>query len=396
MTVPVEMPAETAVPPATPRLPNVAWTGVVGHYRDVVSPCTEAPEVFHLASFIAAVGCLIGRRAWVYSPHPVYPTFYCLLIGRTSSARKTTAYQFALNLLSDASSLIDDMKVRQLHGLASVEGLASAMVDPGSQEPYTVLCVEDEFRSLLTKGGQNAVANLIPKITELFNCPRAFEVNTKTQPIVVQNPFLCMLAASTKAWFEASMTPRDVSGGFLNRWLLFEGEGERLLPSPPPVPQGPWEDLFLNVAIAISEGGGAYTFEEQAEGFYADFYKEARNEFDSEATSRTHLHALKLGLLYAVLANRHDRVIHFEDIASGIEIAKYCARIADPLAASLDLSPQRNLEEKIISRIRVTPGIQWRDLHRALHVSAGQLGSVLEPLVKNGVVVVKEGGNYLA
>ena len=193
------------------------------------------------------MGCSIGRKAWICSPHPVYPNFYCLLIGRTSSARKTTAYQFALDLFRQTQDLLIDPHAKQLNGLASVEGLASAMVDSESAAPYRILCVEDEFRSLVTKSGQRAVANLIPKVTELFNCPRAFEVNTKSNPIVVQNPFLCMLAASTRAWFEDSLTSRDVSGGFLNRWLLFEGEADRVLPSPPSPDKSAWEDLILEV-----------------------------------------------------------------------------------------------------------------------------------------------------
>jgi hypothetical protein len=317
-----------------------------------------------------------------------------LLIGRTSSARKTTAYQFALNLIDDAVGLLDGGKVRQLHGLASVEGLASAMIDPGSTEPYRILCIEDEFRSLVTKGGQQAVANLIPKVTELFNCPRVFEVNTKTEPIIVQAPFLSMLAASTRAWFEGSMSQRDVSGGFLNRWLLFEGEADKLLPLPPPVSRTHWEDLFLEIAIAISGGGGAYGLEEKAQQFYVEFYGEARKEFDAEATSRTHLHALKLGLLYAVLANRRDHLIQVEDIISGAEIAKYCARIAEPLAAALDQSPQRTLEQRIIAKVAANPGIQKRDLYRTLHIGVGQLGTALGPLERNGLVLEKEGGYY--
>ena len=318
-----------AIPaPTFTKLNEVAWRGLIGRYRDIVSPCTEAPDVFHLGSFLAAVGCLIGRRAWICSPHPVYPNFFCLLIGRTSSARKTTAYQFALDLLREIQDLLRDPHARQLNGLASVEGLASTMVDPGSPEPYRILSVEDEFRSLVTKSGQRAVANLIPKVTELFNCPGTFEVNTKSNRLVVQNPFLCMLAASTRAWFEESLTPRDVSGGFLNRWLLFEGEAERVLPSPPPPDQHGWEDLVFDVSIAIEEADGQYQFTPEADGYYADFYRATRQDFESDATSRTHLHARKLGLVYAILAGRGDHLIHLADIESGAEVAKVPALVS--------------------------------------------------------------------
>jgi hypothetical protein len=72
------VPAQVEDAPAGPRLPDIVWQGLVGRYRDIVGPCTEAPDVFHLGSLIAALGCLIGRRAWICTPHATYPNFYSL------------------------------------------------------------------------------------------------------------------------------------------------------------------------------------------------------------------------------------------------------------------------------------------------------------------------------
>jgi hypothetical protein len=387
--------AAAVAAPAFTKLNEVAWRGLMGRYRDVVSPCTEAPDVFHLGSFVAAVGCLVGRKAWVRSPHHVYPNFYSLLVGKTANARKTTAYQFAIDLFDGVQELLYDDHAKRLNGLASPEGLALAMIHRESTEPYRILGIEDEFRSLITKGGQRAVANLIPKITELFNSPRVFEVNTKNNPIRVRNPFLCMLAASTRAWFEQSMTQRDVSGGFLNRWLLFEGQAEKELPTPPPVVQGPWEDLVLDVADAIHSASGFFQFSPDADRYYKDFYHITRTDFDSEATSRTDLHARKLGLLYAILANRKDNLIHLDDIESGAEVAKYCARVVEPIAACLEVSQQRGLEERLISLIRARPGVGKRDLYRALHISAFELNRIITSLVSEKIVREENGGYYL-
>ncbi len=381
-------------PPAFVHLPDAAWRGLIGRYRNVVAPCTEAPEVFHLGSFIAAVGCLIGRRAWVCSPQRVYPNFYSLLVGKTAKARKTTAYQFALDLFDEILPWLDDKHAKPLHGLASPEGLALAMTG-NSFEPYRILSVEDEFRSLATKGGQQAVANLIPKLTELFNSPRAFEVNTRNNPIVVKNPFLCVLSATTRAWFEQSLTQRDVSGGFLNRWLLFEGDAEKLLPTPPPVDEKLWSHTVLDVADAILSGEGFFKFSKDADAYYSDFYRIAREDFDSEATTRTDLHARKLGLLYAILAKRKDNLIHLADIEAGAEVAKYCAGVAQPLAACLDVSRQRGLEDRLISLVRSRPGIEKRDLYRALHVSVYELHRILDPLIRDKIIREENGKYYL-
>jgi hypothetical protein len=70
--IPVPFMSEAA-PPSVRPLDPVVWSGLAGRYRDIVGPCTEAPEAFHLGSFLAVVGCLMGRKAWVCTPHNTPP-----------------------------------------------------------------------------------------------------------------------------------------------------------------------------------------------------------------------------------------------------------------------------------------------------------------------------------
>jgi hypothetical protein len=383
-------PADSLVAePQLARLPEIAWTGLVKRYRDLVAPCTEAPEAFHLGCLIAAVGCLIGRRAWVVTPHATYPNFYSLLVGSTANTRKSTAYQFALGLREDASYVLG-AKTKRMNGLASVEGLAAAMRDPKANEPFRVVCVEDEFKSLITKSGQRAVGNIIPKVTELYNCPPSFEVNTKNDPIKVQSPFLCMLAATTRAWFEDSLSANDVSGGFLNRWLLFEGEPGALLPFPPPLDTRGWDDLVLDVCAAVHQAAGHYDFSPEAKEVYRSFYRAARRNYCSEATARIDLHAKKLGLLYAVLAGHSQ--IRADDIQSAIAVAEYCAQVVEPLAARLDVSPQKRLEDRLLDLLK-GGRIGRREAYRTLHVAARDLYAASRSLQEMGQIKF-EGDKY--
>jgi hypothetical protein len=375
------------VGPRSVVLPKVAWTGLIKRYRDLVAPCTEAPEAFHLGCFLPALGCLIGRRAWVCSPHKTFPNFYSLLVGPTAHARKSTAYQFSTRFVEDASYILG-AKTKRLNGLASVEGLAAAMRDAASAEPFRILCVEDEFKSLVTKSAQRAVSNIIPKVTELYNCPATLEVNTKSDPIRVQEPFLCMMAATTRAWFEDSLSANDVSGGFLNRWLLFQGETEKLLPFPPPLDERAWDDFVLAVCLAVWNAGGLYTFSPEAEAVYDPFYRGARSRYRSEATSRIDLHAKMLGLVYAVLACH--RQIEADDIESAIAVAEFCAQVAEPLAARLDISPQKRLEDRFLDLLKAGP-VGSREAYRTLHVSAGELGRAIHSLREMGQIRLENG-----
>ena len=171
---------------------------------------------------------------------------------------------------------------------------------------------------------------------------------------------------------------------------------ERVLPSPPSPDQRAWEVLLLEVSIAIESSDGRYEFTPEADAYYADFYRATRQDFESDATSRTHLHARKLGLMYAILAGRGDRLVHPPDIESGAEVAKYCARIVEPIVESLDASPRRRLEQRLVARITDTPGAEKRDLYRALHTSVSELSPVLASLVEAGMIREREGRYYAA
>jgi hypothetical protein len=354
-----------------PTLPPSVWCGLPGEYRDILKECTEAPEEFHLGGFLTAVGCLIGRRAYFLNPQPTFANFYSLLIGETASARKSTAYLFAVDLLKQAS-VLRSAKTKALYGLASIEGLAAAMGTGDNEEPFRVLCIEDEFKSLAAKGRQNSGSNIVPRLTELFNAPAAFEVNTKENARRLKEPFLCMLAASTQSWFEESVSQSEVSGGFLNRWLLFRGGSGTLIPFPKSVDQRRWEQLVGNVSDRVKQASGEFGFSESAEKIYTAFYSLVRRGnvegLDaSDATVRADLHAKKIALVYAVLAG--NSTIEEADIQSGIDISIYCARIMEPIAAGLGRAPQAYLEDKIRRALQNGP-ISMRDLQRKLHTSS--------------------------
>lgn len=368
------------------RFPDTAWTGLFARYRNLVVPCTEAPPEFHFASFITAVGCLIGRRAWICNPRPTYPNFFSLLIGETAQARKTTAYQFALKLFDDVADMMR-LSVQKLHGVASVEGLATKM------QSGDLLCIEDEFRSLVTKGGQRAVANILPKLTELFNCPEAFEVNTKNNPIRVVSPFLAMLSASTPAWFEKSLSKSDVGGGFLNRWQLFYGRGGKLLAFPPEVNQTEWDELMIDIGVALEGATGLVTFSLAAQEMYTGFYTEIRTQSTSEATARMDLHAKKIALLYAVLDSRRE--IGLDDVTHACAVAKYCGEVVGPLAERLEVTPQMKVEERLLESLVPGP-ITPREAYRKLHITAADFRRTVAPLVAVSQVAFEDGKYSLA
>jgi hypothetical protein len=72
----------------TKPFPDSAWSGLFGEWRQMAAPCTETSLESLWAAFLLASGMMIGRKVYRYSPEPVYPNFYLLLLGQTGDSRK--------------------------------------------------------------------------------------------------------------------------------------------------------------------------------------------------------------------------------------------------------------------------------------------------------------------
>jgi hypothetical protein len=167
--------------PPVMAIPAMVYCGLAGRFVDALEKSTESPREFRLAAFLTVAGALVGRQTWVTYSRPTFPNLFTLLIGETAFARKTTVMSFAFDLMAYVVENTQ-IKVKPLYGLASVEGLAMAMKDGDSPDPYRVVIVEDELKSLLQKAQQKSVGNLIPRLTELYNCGRSFEVKIASMP----------------------------------------------------------------------------------------------------------------------------------------------------------------------------------------------------------------------
>jgi hypothetical protein len=386
-----EATASTGTGQQKPKLPSIIRAGLVAQYLDLVTPCTEAPEELHVAGIFTAVGCAIGRRAYINNPHPLYPNFYSLGKGPTSDSRKTTANRFAITAQRDVAKKLG-VKTKPLFGAASVEGLAAAMKDGDSPEPFSVLLIEDEFKSLITKSQQKGVSNLVPRLTELYNTLPSFEVNTRNDRIVITNPFLAILSSTTEVWFLDAISTSDISGGFLNRWCLFDAGSEcrDLIPFPRPVPKDDWSALVDSVADAISECAGEYELSADAREAYKDFYISFRRRTHEglarEATSRMDSHALKFALVYAVLS-KHKQ-IELGDIGRGIALAKYCGDVVAGLVANVGVSRIGSQEQKLLLLLS-TGRMSTRDALRKLKCSADELNRISRSLQNIGLLDIK-------
>jgi hypothetical protein len=112
-----------------PILPSAAMHGPIGTLVRALEPTTEADPAGLLVQLLAAFGNAFGRNAYMEaggSKH--YPNLFVCVVGKSSKARKSTAWA----LVRNAFECLDPgwLQDRVLSGLSSGEGVIWAVRDP--------------------------------------------------------------------------------------------------------------------------------------------------------------------------------------------------------------------------------------------------------------------------
>ena len=264
--------------------------------------------------------------------------------------------------------------------------------DKDSDEPYHIIAIEDEFKSPMRKAHQKGVSNLVPKLTELYNCGRRFEVNTRTNRVTIENPFLCLVSGSASTWFAESMGGSEISGGWFNRWGMFSEKATKVIPFPEAPDGATWHGLVRDLVEVVQGADGELRLTAEARDLFSGFYGLLRKRNDAglraDAIARADLHAIKYGLLYAAL-DRHQQ-IEAEDLARGVALASYNLEVALSVVSDAGLSWIGAREKKLMDLLKSPGRMSTREVMRALHLSADDLNRITHALQRVGLIDITE------
>ncbi len=403
-----EEPEEEAVASPMPGLPADAWQGLFRDYRDLVAGTTEAPDNYHYVCFAQTLGATLARRIHVYHARRLFPNFYICLVGRTAITRKDTARYRAQRLLIDLHSEEnqENPQFQILPGIGSAEGLLDAL---GGERKVVVLS-ESELLSLLAKARQEALSNLIPKLTSLFDCPDLETLKTRQRTVVCKEPFLSISSGTTIAWLQKALTERDIYGGFANRFIFVYGNPKPPLPFPPKMDADAYTALLAKIndirlwaeRLQRSEASGELVVPDTTKAMFADYYAEYHKRCAAETLPATLIPRVqtfvwKFGLLYAAMAGSEQILPeHLEPaILAGDYFEQSVLQIFRTFGASRGKQVEENLLAFLRSKGRGVPILQ-RDVYRALNLSATELEQAAKPLerlglIKNSNKVTKKG-----
>jgi hypothetical protein len=297
-----------------------------------------------------------------------------------------------------------------LPGIGSAEGLLDAL---GGERKVVVLS-ESELLSLLAKARQEALSNLIPKLTSLFDCPDLETLKTRQRTVVCKEPFLSISSGTTLAWLQKALTEKDIYGGFANRFIFVYGNPKKPLPFPPKVDADAYNALLAKIndmrlwaeRLQQSKDGGELTVSDTTQAMFADYYAEYHKRCAAETLPATLIPRVqtfvwKFGLLYAAMAA--SKQILPEHLEPAILAGNYFEQSVLQIFRTFGASRGKEVEDKILaflqSKGKGVP-IPQRDVYRALNLSAAELEQAARPLerlglIKNSTRLTKKGRKVL-
>jgi hypothetical protein len=371
---------------------EAAWVGPFALWRDVVAPCTEAALENLWAAFLLATGLTLGRNVWKNHPRPLYPNFYVMLIGQTGDARKSTVLWFTEQLLRHVGE--DDVKI--LPGIVSSEGIFEAL----APEDKKALAYADEFRSLLSVARRSGTQDIFPKLSSLYYCPDRAEVGRRERKTEVLRPFFSLITATPLEYVEDLVGNREVTGGILNRFLIFSGKEVGPNHDPPSPTSAQWEDIagpLRTIRNQFASRPHPMEFDPTAKAMWKEFYDAlwiTRKKWDAKAanlTARTFEHILKIATVLSALSD--DRMITEKSLATAILIGEWLQKNSLRLFGNVGLDQFGRSESAVLEILKRRVKMFRRELQQAAFkkgINGEVFGRILKSLANNGQVSLSE------
>lgn len=224
-------------PVLTPPKPSEhMFYGIAGEVGEAAANGTEVNPVAAAGFYLTMLSAAVGRDIYL----SVGNTFHharinAVHVGRTGVGRKGDAQGLVRRVRSKVCESFD---LGRFHsgGLSSREGLAGAIQDTKGEDDAEgtmdkhLLVVESEFSNTLAQGKRDG-NTLTAALRDAWD-GADIKPLVKHSPTHCTAPHIAIWANITPRELRTMMTERDVSNGFLNRFLFIWAERTRLVPLP--------------------------------------------------------------------------------------------------------------------------------------------------------------------
>ena len=350
-------------PPAEkpiPQVPEEAWCDLARRYRDAVALCTEASDNFHLAAYLAVAGGVLGRLVYYNNPKPLYPNFWVALVGKSSRARKGTTMDFA----EDVSQAVN-REFWWVRSVNSAQGFVKSLISlqhrQENQKTISAILRFSELRSLIDKASHEGTRDIIPELSNAFDCPPRLERNTVNETGTgAEKPTTSIIGGAAPRWIE-NLNIDDLEGGIGNRFWWIAGKPKKRNAFPP-APNltlvihdlGTVRQFWLDKAGGKAEKGTEITLDAEARVIYDAWYKGLDRYYEHDLfqvlADRMEVHCPKVAMTYAALDRRS--VIETRDIRAAIAFCEFLMESLACIFSDYGWAEAARQDQEIVAYVR--------------------------------------------
>jgi hypothetical protein len=326
---------------------DVAFQSLAGDFVRLVLPETEADPQALLVAFLVGFGCMVGRKPFYYVESTRQGVnLFAVIVGDTSKARKGTATDRAMHILS----LVDPgfMEARRRSGLSSGEGLIQAVrdareedvqvkdksgahrlerqvVDSGESDKR-LLVIESEFGSVLQQSGREG--NILSTTLRDAWDGKPLRVLARSNKDSCQEPHISVFGNITLEELRRMLTSNDKANGFGNRFLWCCARRSKKLPhGGQPLDDAKLRTLVISLqsALKISQTIDQVRMDAEAHAAWVtayDLLTEGAEGIFGSMTARAETQVLRLATLYSLLDS--SNLISLAHLKAAQEVWAYC------------------------------------------------------------------------
>lgn len=367
--------------------------GFLKDYVRFVSPLTEAPIQYHIATALALAGTVLGRNVFLHEGATTYyPNLYLLIVGESGLTRKSTA----LNLVYEFLPVIDSNYI--LGATMSVEALLDNLRIKNCR-----IIIYDELKQLIVNEEKSYGKGIVPFFTSIWSNPPMYRVDTKNieyDKRIIEKPTLNILAASTPDWLQ--LKEADVLGGFLGRFLPICSSNEKKRIAIRERIDSSSHNRIIEALRRISSIKGEYAWSQEARGIFAGvngskgLYDEIRDDFDQEQNkamlqpywSRIDTHLRKLAIIFDACSNAPTFTITKTNLMRAYCLMGFITDYYRDLLSRLNFSWEGKKEMQIVDKLKASPKgeMQHSDLMRDLNIDSANMKKLISTLEEKELI----------
>lgn len=331
----------------------------------------DAPEEFHFASGLLALGLALGLDVGLSDAPTVYGNLFVCILGDSGSG-KSKSGRLLKELLHNALPYKHDDPTNKgaalLSSPASGEVLyklfSRPVMDPTNDKriafyaPVRGLVDYPELAGLVSRSSRTS-STVKASLIDLYDNPVVFSTESLTRgKLYAESPFGCMLTTTQPGVIQELMTKSDDKGGFLNRIVFVTGtEKPQFSVNRVKIDVGNSAVLLRDVFLWSQDEfqpGDAMEWSAEAEEVWDKFFRQQiqpdKKGSANDLTNRMDLLMKKLILLFT--ANRKQTVVPLDSVLDAMECYEYFMHTYGYTGAQLIKTSHGELEDKILMAVK--------------------------------------------